>query len=286
MLAFRGRARWRDCLTGFAVATLLGLVLYAPLAGQVYAVLTRPPSVGVGVATHGWALREALRGLQTGLGGAGLAFAATLSAVGGWNYWRRQRIAFWLFVLPGVTTALATFVLGTTTRPRFFFLLIGFGALFAVRGALQAGDWWGRRRASPAASRMTAATAIVLVLVAANVASLGFLYRYPKQDYEGALAWIDRSARQGDIVATAGLATFPYASFYQRGWTEVTTPSALDALRDRGPRLRVVYAFPEYMHPDLAGLLQRECRDRRAFKGTVGGGDVIVCTIPARPAGS
>jgi hypothetical protein len=40
----------------------------------------------------------------------------------------------------------------------------------------------------------------------------------------------------------------------------------------------VVYALKSYIHRDLMASLEAECRITRVFPGTLGGGEVTVCT--------
>jgi len=53
-----------------------------------------------------------------------------------------------------------------------------------------------------------------------------------------------------------------------------------------GRRVWLVYTFPRYLvrgAPEIAAITERECRDARAFRGTVGGGDVYVCQLGPTP---
>jgi hypothetical protein len=59
--------------------------------------------------------------------------------------------------------------------------------------------------------------------------------------------------------------------------------SVADLAAERsGGRVWLVYTFPRYLaiyDSLLADFVERECREQRVFPGTVGGGDVIVCTL-------
>ncbi|MGQ0650507.1 MAG: hypothetical protein ACT4P7_23455, partial [Gemmatimonadaceae bacterium] len=55
----------------------------------------------------------------------------------------------------------------------------------------------------------------------------------------------------------------------------------LDALRQTG-RVWFLYTFPRYLELYNAGLAEhvdKDCKEEKVFWGTLGGGEVIVCTM-------
>jgi hypothetical protein len=108
----------------------------------------------------------------------------------------------------------------------------------------------------------------------------------PKQDYAGALAYLERERGPDDVVLTAGLAALPYGQYYRTGWPEVKDAAALREARATTGSVWLVFTFPRYlaaMNPEIDAIVQRECPAMRTFPGTVRGGDVIVCRLtPAR----
>ena len=161
-------------------------------------------------------------------------------------------------------------------RPRFFFSLLGFALILVVRGAVDAAAI----AMGPSRARVArfAGAAIVAVMALVSALSLGFNYRYPKQDFEGAQRYIDSHRQPDEAVITAGAAMFPYASYYRTTWTPIDEEAPIESLLAHRGRTWVVYSFPEYMDPKLDAFLRDRCGDRQTFRGTVGGGDVIVCT--------
>ena len=87
---------------------------------------------------------------------------------------------FSLLMLPGILAAFGILTLGSPFRPRFFFMLIGFGFLTMVRGAMMAAGWASQKWNAGTGRQLNLTvigTALVGVLVLANVISLGFLYQ-------------------------------------------------------------------------------------------------------------
>ncbi|HZI83565.1 MAG TPA: glycosyltransferase family 39 protein [Casimicrobiaceae bacterium] len=276
---------WRRPLIGFALAAALTLALYAPLlldVQQFFLKRTMPPAV----ATPGWALKAVLAGLQLGMSTALAAVVGTILLLTGlWSYFRQSRFLAALFVLPAAFTIAAVLALRQPIFPRFLFFLAGFAVMIVVRGALEIGARISRRRpdgSSPAPATLVG-TALVGAMVAASAASLPFDYRYPKQDFEGAMRFVEARRAPAEPVATASGATYPYLRYYGRPWEGVKTLAQLQQVRARGQRVWVLYTFADYIQadaPELMRALRDECAIAGVFRGTVAGGDVTVCTLP------
>jgi 4-amino-4-deoxy-L-arabinose transferase-like glycosyltransferase len=280
------RRRLSLAMTGVAIAAAASMALYAPMAGAVYAFFSGPSPDAAAVATPAWAVREMLKGLRLGLGAIGALSAGLLFAAGLWSFWKQDRFATALFVLPGLTTAAALVAAHSPIRPRFFFFLSGFAVLLVVRGTTVAAAALGR--ALPVAARpyrTVIATAALVLIMAASVASLPRGYRYPKQDYEGAMHFVDSVATPGTQVLTAGLAVYPYREYYGRTWRPVETERDLRAVQHGGGEVILVYTFPEYTDAALMRAVTDSCRRIRVFPATVAGGDIVICAIPSLRAG-
>ena len=273
------RARWRLAATAFVLAGVFTFLLYSPVLldlKQFFVDETKPAAV----ATPRWALLELIRGLRIGLGaGLGAVAAALLLAAGLWSYVRRTPFVAGLFVLPGVVTIAATVGMGRPIFPRFMFFLIGFGLLILVRGALEMARWIAPRHAS------AAGVALVSAMALASVPPLIANYRYPKQDFGGALHFVDAARRPGEPVVTVGLTTDVYRDYYRRDWQALTSIDDLQRIRAQEQRVWVLYTLESYIDdktPALMAVLRTECSPAAVFRGTVGHGDITVCTVPAR----
>ena len=291
----RRTVAWRPVATAFVLAAVFTVLLYAPVLGDVATYFRDKPSGLRGISTPRWAALETVRVLAAGLGGGGVALAlvvltagAVVFGAGLWSFWRRRPLALGMFVMPAFITLAGAAAARGTLYPRFFFSIAPYFVLVVVRGAFAAAGAMGRRLgdAAPDGPRATRlGTAAVAALILLSLVSLGRLYRYPKQDYLGARAWVEQQRRPGDAVATADVATAVYRDYLPTGWTPVTGAAQLDSLR-AGRRVWLVYTFPRYLvrgAPEIFGVTERECRDARAFRGTVGGGDVYVCQLGPTP---
>jgi uncharacterized membrane protein len=291
-----GRAVWtRDgwyALLPFVFASLGALMLYAPLLLQVQSFFTKRQSNLKGVSTASWALVEALRVLALGFGAGKLllglvvvAIAGGLFALGIASYARRNAIALALFLAPAFVILAGARMARGTFYPRFLFALAGFGILIGVRGLMVAANWaerrWIPRHTTPYESERLG-SALMLGAILLSLASLGNLYRLPKQDFVGAEQYILSSRAPGDAVATAGAAETPYRDYLlHRDWPPVTTAAELNRLRQDRP-LWLVYTFPRYLArsaPEVMAIANESCRDAREFRGTVGDGDIVVCRL-------
>jgi hypothetical protein len=174
--------------------------------------------------------------------------------------------------------------------PRFYFFLIGFAVLILVRGLMViprwiAASWPGvSARANPRLAPALSA-GLAAILLAASAFSLVRNYRYPKQDYEAAIKFVDAERRPGEPVVTAGASTFPLLQYYKEPWEGVETVEQLRAIRSQGRVVWVVYTFPRYLEswiPPVAEMIRKEFTVTRVFPGTVGDGDVFVAKSQPR----
>jgi uncharacterized membrane protein len=276
--------RWQPALMGFVLAGVLAAAMYAPIATQVLHFFAHHPSSMKAVSTPKWALAETLRGLSLGLGTTGVLLGAAVVVLSGmWSYWKESRLVFSLFVVPVVVTAMGAFAGRGTMYPRFYFFLIGFGVLILVRGIFYlpqvVADYWpGEARG---ASKLAGALAGVLagILLLASAYSLKKNYEYPKQDFEGALKFIETEKKDNGPVLTAGATVFPYQQYFGKPWQEVKTPAELEAIVVRGQPVWLVYTFPRYLEaaaPGLPDVIRKEFSVLQVFHGTLGEGDVVV----------
>ncbi len=276
------RRRWSPALIGFALAATVALLLYAPMLPQVYGAFEQPSRLRE-VATPRWAVRETLHGLEAGFSAWGALVAVLLFGVGLWGDRREKWFVVTFVLLPAVLTAVGIVVLRLPAQPRYFFPLIGFGALLVVRGAMVAGSWiaaTGLARIAPSRLGATAVgTLLVGLLILANTLSLGKLYGHPKQDYEGAMRYVEARRAIGEAIVTAGVAIRPYREYYGKSWESVCTPQDLQRLRLASSRVWIVYTAPDYMPRELLAWIRRECGPAKVFPGTLSGGEVIVCAL-------
>lgn len=281
-------APWRLPLAAVALGCGLAGLLYAPMARDVYEFFAFPTGAASSATATGeavarsvwsspaWALGAAAASL--GLGAAGgvlLALAAALVVRGAIDFARRQLWRILAWAVPGTALAVVLVALGRNLWPRFFFFLAGFGLLVFVRGLERLGA-----RLLPAGGR--AATIAALALLVAWTALLPRAYALPKQDFEGARDFLERTRRPGEAVATTGVAMLPYSAYYETDYVEVESVAALDALAAASAGVYVVSTLPEYLNsrnPELAAAIATRGREIARFRGGVGDGDVVVLRL-------
>lgn len=272
--------RWRWPALGFLLAGVFTLLVYSPVLLDLQQFFLKRPSP-MEVATPKWAALELVRGLRIGLGaGIGVLIGAGLFATGLWSYFKQSRFVTGVFVLPGVITVAAALVLRRPVFPRFLFFLVGFALLIVVRGALEIGRRVSRRSAADPTGAPAVGIALVVIMTLLSAAPLALNYRYPKQDFEGPLHFVEKQHVDGEPIVTVGLTTYVYREYYRRRWEDVTSLEEFQKVRSRGRRVWVLYTLEGYIQsrtPDLMKTLRAECAVAGVFRGTVGNGDVKVC---------
>ena len=121
-------------------------------------------------------------------------------------------------------------------------------------------------------------TAIVVLMIVASVPALRTVYR-PKQDYLGAIRFVEGQAQAGDPIAAAGDLSTPFQRYYERPWPILQTRAQLDALLGDGHVTWLVYSMPlnlRAIYPDIWEGMQTRFKTVRVFSGTLAGGDIYV----------
>jgi hypothetical protein len=119
-------------------------------------------------------------------------------------------------------------------------------------------------------------------MIVVSAVSLLRNYRYPKQDYGGAIEFVETRREAGEPVVTAGEIGYVYKEYYGKPWTRLESAPQLETIRDQGRRVWVLYTFPLYVErkmPVLMSAIRSECTPKQVFRGTVGGGDIVVCVV-------
>jgi hypothetical protein len=175
--------------------------------------------------------------------------------------------------------------------PRYLFLLAGFAILITVKGAMVLGALV----ATVAFPRRSVAVAQVIgvgsmaLLIAASAVSVGRVYRYPKQDFSGALQFVESARRGAERVLTAGAAAWPIQRYYAKEWPQIKDKGQLDLMAGSQGRVWLLYAFPGYIDDESPGLMdeiRRRFRTVRVFPGTLSHGEVYVCVQDVAEAAS
>ena len=277
----------------FGVAALLVFQLYATIIPQAYVVA----QTTYGSAASGFSpfsldfLRELIRGLSAGFG-TGLLLGAVpfllLGVAGFLVLLRRQWALATALLLPEVVTAAFLFARGYTFSPRFFLLGLPLAVVCAVQGLWTVSAYVTRRTANFERLGPRLATGAVLLLGVISVIALRPYYRLPKQDYRGAIHYVESTRRPGDVVVVFGIAEKGIRFYSARlgvpadaGYLYLRDEAALDTILAVAPRRRVlvVATFMRELrinYPMLAASLRNDWPRPRRFDGTVGDGAVLV----------
>ena len=241
-------------------------------------------------------LQELVRGVAAGFG-TGLLLGAIpfllLGAMGFLILLRRQWALAAALVLPEVLTAILFIIRGYPFSPRFFLLALPLAVVCAVQGLWSLTGLlavWSPRlvRSSP-----RLATGLVLLVCVVSALSLRSYYAVPKQDYRGAIRYLESERRAGDLVVVFGNAEKGIEYYAKRlavpadaGYAYLRTETALDSLIASRPGARVLLATTflrdiRINYPALYARLRFDWPRPRIFPGTVGDGALLVWTKPS-----
>jgi 4-amino-4-deoxy-L-arabinose transferase-like glycosyltransferase len=284
------RARVQPLALGatFVGAGLLTVALHLPMLFDMSAFFSPGATPRDEVATPLWSVLAALRGLQTGFGSLWvIGPGVLLFSAGVWSYVKQRPTVALLLLLAVPFTLLVTIALQRPVRPRFVLFAIGFGLLVTLRGAATLGASLAPLTLGRLARQQTATMMVALLTAGAlgvSIRSLPFGYRFPKQDYEQSVTFIEQSKSDSDVAAVVGeTAATPVLRYLGRPWTRIEQARQLDELRDGGGHVWVLYTFSSYIEtgqPELWAALQERCSGVREFVGTVEGGTISVRRCP------
>lgn len=272
--------RWTGFFLGFCLTALLVLQFYAPVLPQILSGFIGEKST-VTAWTHPiWTLLELVKGMEISFGGSFVAFLAFLIFGAGFlSFIRENPVVIQLLIIPSLICTAVVLGMGHHLWPRFFFFTMGFGVLIFVRGTMLLGYMIVRILHGDPRKSIPLGTSLCAGLILASTMSIPSVYA-PKQDYAGAIAFVEQEKEPDDVVVTVGLATFPYAHFYKRDWGSAEMIEELNAIRSRAKRTWLIYTFPLHLqsvYPDIMASIQQDFKVVKQFYGTLGDGTVFVC---------
>jgi uncharacterized membrane protein len=282
--AISGRRLLRRSLApayGFLLCAAISVLLYAPVIPFVlsHTVGAKRDAVRYEWASPLWALAELGRGLRSTTAGGWLAlgFGAVIVLCGLLSYWKQSRFLVGLIVLPALMTAAGVLATSHNFWPRFFFFEIGFALLILTRGAMVIGQLLSRSIGIVGTSQ--ADSALIMLLLLASLVPLRAAYLYPKQDYLGAMEFVQQQRQAEEKIATVGVVSTPFQRYYGQPWPFVKKRQQLDELSAGGHAAWLLYAMPGSIRssqPELWEAIENNFTVVRKFPGTLGGGDIYV----------
>jgi mannosyltransferase len=279
---------WRP-IYGFGLSGVLTLLLHAPVITQAFQTASRVSAGSETSALAEWS--SPLRTLKEILGSVDalgpLSPVAVLVAVGLLllglvRLWKRAPLLTIIYVVQMPLMTALLYALSFRIWPRYFLVDIGFIFLCLAAGAVMVaeavGGWLRERGASPALSRAPLVAGVALMM-AGSALLLVKNYQFPKQDFAGAVALIQKSCAPGDLVTSMGLASEPLKSYYAPNWPTLQTAEEMRGMLASGRTVWLVTAFrahTEKAYPEAMKLVNARFTEVAELPGTLGDGTVRV----------
>lgn len=287
LLVARDRRHWRP-LIGYGIGGVLTLVLHLPILSQIGPAMGQVSRGSSDPAMAQWTdPARTLAEMANSLSGLGplapvlLAGALLLLAMGAVALARRAPVLAAVYLLSVPVSLAILLLLDFRIWPRYFFGHIGFVLLCVTVGA----DRLAHRLAAALRRPGWGMPLFAAGIAAMALASLVLLprnYRLPKQDFAGAIAFVESARAPAERVVAIGLAT-EAVERVRPGWG-----GALARADPQAGGLWVITAFDDHVddadRPVLA-MVRARARTARDFDGTLGGGTVRVYHVPAPGVG-
>jgi mannosyltransferase len=298
----RGWPLTRKLLLAWSALGLLCLHLYASVLTQVNAyanTIYRTAAVGYRLFSMEY-LQELIRGVTAGFGGAAIAVALVVAAVGGFGFLLfARRHFFFAFTLVAPLLATAGFLLVRNLRfsPRFFLWVLPVAWIFAIGAASSLAVWLRDRNFFGASTRPGISQAVVpltaSLLASFSLLSLPIYYRVPKQSNRASLSWVLARRKPGEPIVAAYLAKWGLRFYGPRqgivegeAFFPVSDPSELQKIESdsRGSTIWLLTTFPRALrleYPELDRYIREHYREQKRFAATIGDGEITVFTRAA-----
>ena len=280
----------RRLLVVTGITGLLGFHLYAAILPQAY-VFIRAEYVQKWTGFAAFSREHAaelIRGLSSGFGIVGLAGILLIMFVAGLGFvelWSRRSALALMLVLPEVMTAGGLLLAGLHFTPRFFLL----GLPLTLICLVTAVDSIGEKISGVLAVDRTKLTAAAISLVGiASLAALPIYYSRPKQDFRGAIRYVEQHRASGDLVLPLSRADWGYR-FYGgefglvegKDYFPARSLEELESVLREHPTARrwAVMTLPRILRleqPELYMKVHNGWSRVVTFPGTIGDGEVSV----------
>jgi hypothetical protein len=200
---------------------------------------------------------------------------------------RRDWVFTFAAFLPALLTVLVLLSLDRNLWPRLFFSEIGFVALFTVTALIAAGDYL-ESKLTPNRLSLTLGVTVLpaLLLCLASASTLPKLYKYPKQDYQGAMDFVEQLAAPADSILGMHMAGRIYQLYYAPEWPAVDTVEEVLKYRSERGYTWILYTLPRYIKqakPEVSTMLETEFEIVRVFPGALSDGEIIVSRSKLQP---
>ena len=268
------RSRRWGAVLGFGLGFVLTVALHVPAIDAIQRVVLQETFSPVTEwKSPFWTLRETLAGLSLNYTALAALPIVGVFGLGMWTFLRRRPSVFAVMTLPAAIALLIVLAMDHHIWPRFFFFSAGFAVLALVRGVLSLGRW---------------GTPLMSLILVAGAALVPRAYG-PKQDFEGAKAFLKANVRPGDTIAGVSAAGLVYSTYLLTDWPHIHTAAELDQVEEGAERTWLVYTLPPALDdyaPEIAPRVRAEYEKVETFWGSLHHGEVIVArrsTTPGAP---
>lgn len=271
---------WRGMLYGFGLAGLLILQLHALVMPQILSQIGQTTKVQAWNNPF-WTVVEMVRGIQVESGGPA-------GRDGNLHRLRSRRLENAQDIRTHAGPCASSGDVGNrsgigygTSVVAAVLLLSGLAALMVVHGLMIMAASLAQMCKLSLAKGLVVGTSLSTMVIIGSAISVPAVYA-PKQDYAGALGYVERHRRAEDAVVAVGLARFPYQQFFETNWATAETVQDLNAIRTWADRTWVVMTMPMHLEayaPEIWRSLRSEFLLQTVFPGTLGDGAVYVYRV-------
>jgi len=270
---------WVGFLLGFVLSGLITFQLYSLVIPQLLDTMGMTTPVREWNSPF-WTLIEIVKGLQVGfiIGTVVLLGGGAILVMGLWSFYKKTPALVGIMLIPGIFGPAMVLSSGHPLWPRFFFFLAGFGVLTLIRGLMIFGSYLGKMLQVNHQTLQPVGMVLCILTISLSAISVAWAYG-PKQDFGGALTFVEKNREPTDAVVSVGLATFTYQKLYGREWDKADTVQELNTIRSHNKRTWVVYTMPLHLEsyfPEILSSIESEFEEIKVFPGTLGGGAVFV----------
>lgn len=216
----------------------------------------------------------------------GIPVGGSLMAIGFFRFLKKDPLLAVLLVVHVPLTAIILIAIEFHIWPRYFLVDMGFFLIILVHGTFAVAGFIARKIGKD--ERMLSTVAVVLGICVSAV-TVPRNYMLPKQDYEGAVRFVEAERKAGEPIVTLGIIEDPLRDYYGKAFDKVETDEDLARVRTSTPTW-VLTSFPAQLrshHPKALAVIERDFELVKVFPGTLSGGEVFVYrdkTPPKRAA--
>ena len=207
--------KWNGLFFGFCLAGFLTLQFHALILPQLFggALWIGAESTVMEWKNPFWTILELAKGMKAGFTGYIAAIVAfIIFGAGLLSFKSRDPMVLLLLFVPVIIITAAMMIMGHPMWPRNFFFTIGFGVLIVVRGTMLLGEVVAKLLHFNSKTSNSVGTVLCGGLIFVSAVSALKVYA-PKQDYLGALTFVEERKKPGDVTVTVGVATAPFKNY-------------------------------------------------------------------------